>query len=135
MRPLARCALLLVAVLATACTTAAPSAETRPTETAGVAAPPVRATDTAPTALGAAPVPAAVQTAPPAPRTVRLGLMYSSSDAGLLVALEKGYFQEQAIEVELEQFNAAAQLLPALSAAQIDVGATAVTPGYLNAFA
>ena len=82
-----------------------------------------------------APSPAAAPIVPPAPATVRLGLMYSASDAGLLIALERGYYREQGIEVELEQFGAAAQMLGPLGAAQIDAGGTAITPGFLNAFA
>jgi NitT/TauT family transport system substrate-binding protein len=92
------------------------------------------ASGSAPAATAAAPV-AVTPTAAPAPATVRLGLMYSASDAGLLVALERGYYRELGLNVELEQFGAAAQMLGPLGAAQIDTGGTAITPGYLNAFA
>jgi len=88
-----------------------------------------------PAASSAPTPPLAAPTAVPAPVPVRVGLMFSASDAGVLIALEQGHFQEQGLQVELEGFGAAAQMLGALGAAQIDVGGTAVTPGYLNAFA
>jgi NitT/TauT family transport system substrate-binding protein len=61
--------------------------------------------------------------------------MNSASDAGFFVAEERGHFREQGLSVEFVTFGAAAQMLGPLGAAQIDAGGTALTPGYLNAFA
>ncbi len=118
---------LVVAALAVACTAGPAPAGERTAPSGGAAG------AAAPTADAVRGVPP--PTAPPAPATVRLGLMYSASDAGILLALERGHFREQALEIEAESFNSAAQMLAPLGAAQLDAGGTAMTPGYLNAFA
>src|SRR5581483_5529861 len=125
-------ALALGAVVA--CAPAAPSAT--PGASSPVASP---AAASAPAAAGQPPAqpsaaPAA-PTAPPAPASLQLGVMNSASDAGFFVAEERGHFREQGLNVELVTFTAAAQMLGPLGAAQIDAGGTALTPGYLNAFA
>jgi NitT/TauT family transport system substrate-binding protein len=66
---------------------------------------------------------------------VKVGLAYTASDAGLLIAMERGHYREQALDVEFEKIESAANLLPPLGAAQVDVGGNALTPGYLNAWA
>jgi len=85
-------------------------------------------------AVAQAPAAAAAPTAP-APANIRLALMGLASDAGLLIAQERGHFREQSLQVEPVQISSAAEMLPLLGAAQVDVGGTALTPGYLNAYA
>ncbi|HZS02521.1 MAG TPA: ABC transporter substrate-binding protein [Chloroflexota bacterium] len=78
----------------------------------------------------------AATTAPSAPSTtVRVGLMYSASDAGLMIAAERGYLQEQSLEMEPQRVGSAAEMLPLVAGAQVEVGGTTLTPGYLNAYA
>ncbi|HLH27000.1 MAG TPA: ABC transporter substrate-binding protein [Chloroflexota bacterium] len=119
--------LLGVALLALACATPA----------APVPAP---AATSAPGAGGAAAAasaaPAAVATAPPALARVRLGtLSPSSSDAGWLIAQERGYFQEQRIALDTTPFTTAAEMVPPLGAGQLDAGGGAPSAGLFNAVA
>jgi NitT/TauT family transport system substrate-binding protein len=109
-----------VAALLAACTpAAAPSSAPPPAATAPQAAPP-----------------AAAPTAPAAPDRVRLGtLSPSSSDAGWVIALDKGYFQEQRLEVETTVFNSAADMIAPLSVGQLDAGGGAISAGLFNAIA
>jgi NitT/TauT family transport system substrate-binding protein len=59
----------------------------------------------------------------------------SASDAGWLIALDKGYFQEQRIELETTSFNTAAEMTPPLGAGQLEVGGGAPSAGLFNAVA
>ena len=120
---------LVLALAGLAGCTPAPSAPAAATPGAA------RTTSPSPPALGGPGGAPAAATAPPAPADVRVGVMFSASDAGVFLALERGYFHEQALQVELENFTSAAQMLGPLGAGQIDAGGTAVTPGYLNAVA
>ncbi len=53
---------------------------------------------------------------------VRLGSMTSVSDSGLLIAREKGYFQEQNLDVEYVQFASGNDMVAPLGTGQLDVG-------------
>src|SRR6266545_5532067 len=53
---------------------------------------------------------------------VMMGELGSASDSGLFIALEKGYFAEQGIEVERTRFNTAADMVAPLGTGQLDVG-------------
>src|SRR3981081_4786752 len=80
---------------------------------------------------------AAAQTAKLAPLdpppTVRVGTVNQASDAGLYVALEKGYFAELGLKVELVTFTNAATMIAPLGGGQLDVGGGAVSAGLWNA--
>ncbi len=67
--------------------------------------------------------------------TVNLGEVGSASDAGLYIAIEKGYFKEQGIEIERTRFNTAAEMVAPLGTGQLDVGAGAPSAGLMNAIA
>src|SRR5215207_8810271 len=56
------------------------------------------------------------------PVTVRAGVVGSTSDAGIYISMEKGYFREQGIEVELSMFQAAQQMISLLGTGQLDIG-------------
>jgi NitT/TauT family transport system substrate-binding protein len=128
-----RLALAVIAAGLTACAPAAPGAPVA--SPAAAPAAPERPSSAGPApaeAAGAAPpAPATV----PAPAAVKVGLAYTASDAGLLIALDRGHYQEQNLQVDFEKIESAANLLPPLGAAQVDVGGNALTPGYLNAWA
>jgi NitT/TauT family transport system substrate-binding protein len=103
------------------------------------APPPAAAAAPAPSA---APAPAAAASAqrpldPPLspPVTVRVGVVGATSDAGLYIAQERGYFREQGIEIDLGQFQAAQQMVPLLATGQLDVGGGGTSAGLLNAVA
>src|SRR6266567_372258 len=55
---------------------------------------------------------------------VRVGILKLTSSAPIFIGVEKGFFQEQGVDVELTFFQAAAPIATALAAGQIHVGAT-----------
>ncbi|MSP98155.1 MAG: hypothetical protein EXR29_13260 [Betaproteobacteria bacterium] len=67
---------------------------------------------------------------------VRAGALGISADGPVYIAIEKGYFREQGIEVKLENFAGGAQAMAPLSAGQLDVTpSSGITPALFNAFA
>jgi NitT/TauT family transport system substrate-binding protein len=87
-------------------------------------------------ALANAASPAAAQTAPLNPRVaIKLGAIGAVSDAGIFIAQEKGYFTDEALDVELVSFKAAPQIFPAIATGEVQVSGSAVTPALFNAFA
>ncbi len=81
--------------------------------------------------------PAAEQAASPseslAPAKVKVGNVGGISDAALFIANDKGFFQEQALDVEFKSFTSAADMVPFLGTGDLDVGAGAPSAGLLNA--
>src|SRR5215218_9480579 len=96
---------------------------TPPQPTAPVTAP----TSTAATAPAAEPAPARA--------TVRHGDIRIASAAGIYLAVERGYFAEQGLDVRLETFASAVEQIPALANSQIEIGIGAVSAGLFNAVA
>jgi ABC-type nitrate/sulfonate/bicarbonate transport system substrate-binding protein len=66
---------------------------------------------------------------------VRAGDLRLPSDAYTYMGIEKGYFQEQGIEVALEQFDTAARMIAPMGAGQLDVGRGTNSAGLFNAIA
>ncbi|MBI4322026.1 MAG: ABC transporter substrate-binding protein [Chloroflexi bacterium] len=86
----------------------------------------------------AAEKPAAKVAMPPplSPRVkVLVGDLQTSSDGPIYIALEKGFFREQGLDVELSTFDASGKMIPALSAGQIDIANSGTTVSLFNAFA
>ena len=63
---------------------------------------------------------------------VKLGALRFTSHAGAFVALEKGYFTDEGLEVELIFFQAAAPMAVAIASGDIDYGVTAISGGLIN---
>ncbi len=87
------------------------------------------------TACGPAAGPAASPSASLTPAKVKVGNVGGISDAALFIAKDKGFFQEQALEVEFQTFNSAATMVPFLGTGQLDVAAGSPSAGLLNAIA
>lgn len=68
------------------------------------------------------------------PTKVSVAVLYLTSDAGIFVALERGYFAEQNLEVELSRTTSLADATALLATNKLDVGTGGFTPGLLNAF-
>jgi NitT/TauT family transport system substrate-binding protein len=66
-------------------------------------------------------------------RTVHVGTVNQASDAGLYVAIEKGYFAELGLKVDLVTFTNAATMVAPLGGGELDVGGGAVSAGLWNA--
>jgi len=88
-----------------------------------------------PAASGAA-KPAASASAKPAASgltKVSLGLLYSVSDSGILIAQERGYFKDQGLEVDMTRFNTLVDMVGPVGAGQLDIAAGAPAAGLYNA--
>ncbi|HZS00380.1 MAG TPA: ABC transporter substrate-binding protein [Chloroflexota bacterium] len=132
------CAILLAACAGAGAPAAQPAAPA-PAQPGGAAAPTASSAAlpaaAAPTAASAA-APAAAQPAPLAPPvTVRIGVLPNISDSGTYIALERGYFQEEGINLELVPFDSAGPQVAPLGAGQLDVGGGSTSAGLYNAIA
>jgi NitT/TauT family transport system substrate-binding protein len=131
------------AVLLAACAGGSSSAPAKPAAPAAAAPSGAAAPASAPTAASAAPPPAAAQVAPAAskpaplspPVTVRIGVLPNISDSGTYIALERGYFQEEGINLELVPFTSAGPQVAPLGAGQLEVGGGSTSAGLYNAIA
>lgn len=64
---------------------------------------------------------------------VRVGVVGALADAGIFIALERGYFREQGLDVTLVPFDNVGAMIPAMSTRQIEVGGGSTAPGLFNA--
>ena len=62
-------------------------------------------------------------------------MLSQTSDAGLFIANDKGYFREQGFEIQSLLFQNAQQMVSPLGAGQLDVGGGATSASLLNAVA
>ena len=108
------------------------------------AAPPPAPTAARPAAAAAkpaaSPVPTSAAVAPTAAKvspiaaTVRAGAVYALTDSPVLLALERGYFQEVGITLELQQYDTVVNMIPLLSAGHLDLASGgASSAGFSNA--
>lgn len=97
----------------------------------GPAGPPNGALPLHPTLAHAQPLPG------PAPQAVRVrgAAVESIGNAGLYVALDKGYFVEQGLEVDLGRYPATDAYLAALATGELDFGTTDINAGLFNIMA
>ncbi len=121
--PIAR-ATSLLAALALLVAGCAPAAAPLPAPTS-----PPRPAATPPAA------PASPQARAAAPTAVQIATLRAASDAGLFIALEKGYFAEQGLDAQFAEISLGSDIAAMLAAGQIQVGGSAITAGLLNAAA
>lgn len=68
--------------------------------------------------------------------TVKVGTVRgSSADAAVFIAMDKGFFRDEGVKVDLQQFNTGAQYVAPLGAGQLDVGSGGISAGLFNAVA
>ncbi len=80
--------------------------------------------------------PAAVSaTAVPERAAIKIGVTPLLTVSGLYVALDRGYFAEQGIDVAMENITDPTTMVPSLATGQIDVGNGAMSAGLWNALA
>ena len=96
---------------------------------------PVVAAPTSGASASSAPSPAApaALAAGREPTTVHMGVLAILAEAGMYVALEKGYFQEEGLTADFIVFDTGAKAIPALATAQVDASGGAFSPGFVNA--
>lgn len=64
---------------------------------------------------------------------VKVGMKQVVSDAGILIGMAKGYYKDLGIKIEPVQFNSGQEMINALAAGQLDVGAAVTASGLFNA--
>ena len=67
------------------------------------------------------------------PAAVKVASAGIASDIGFFLALKKGYFRDEGLDVELTQLANAPQMIGPLGRGQLDVGAGTVAAGLYNA--
>ncbi|GAV25147.1 putative aliphatic sulfonates-binding protein [Carboxydothermus islandicus] len=65
--------------------------------------------------------------------TVTVGLKKVVSDAGILIGMARGYYQELGIKIEPVQFNSGQEMINQLAAKGLDVGCTVTSAALFNA--
>jgi ABC-type nitrate/sulfonate/bicarbonate transport system substrate-binding protein len=67
------------------------------------------------------------------PLAMSVGLLRALSDAGMFIALDNGYFQEQGLNVDVITFGLPPDIMPAVMTGQIQAAGLSHTPGMFNA--
>lgn len=67
-----------------------------------------------------------------APVKVSLGMLRLTSSAPLFIAMDKGYFKDEGIEIDPQWFDAAQPIAVATASSKVNVGATGITAGLYN---
>src|SRR3954466_7511215 len=62
----------------------------------------------------------------------KVGVLRLSSSAPVFIALDKGYFREAGLDIELKFFDAAQPIAVATATGDVEVGVTAFTAGLYN---
>jgi NitT/TauT family transport system substrate-binding protein len=100
------------------------------------AAPASAALDAAPASLASAnPAPAEAippSAAPPQLQPVRLGIVATSSEVGIHLANERGYFAEQGLAPDFTRFDSATFAVAPLGSGELDAAAGAVSAALFN---
>lgn len=116
----------IAALLATACATPAYA----PSATVVPAAP-----TSAAVAQVATAAPRAEPTATPAPRKLRVAVITNVTAAPLLVALERGYFAQSGLDLELVSLGGGAEMTAPLSTGEVDAAIGGSSASLFNALA
>jgi NitT/TauT family transport system substrate-binding protein len=67
---------------------------------------------------------------------VKVGLLMINADAGIFVALEKGFFRDQGLSVEITYFSSSGgPQMAALTTGELDAGSGSISPGIYNSAA
>jgi len=125
--------LVVVLTLTAALAACTPAAAPTPTPTKAPAA--------AATVPAAAPTKAAEPTKPPPPPatatpkpvTLKFGTTGAINYAGIYLGMEKGFFKEQGIDIELVEFRTSSDSIPALATGQLDLISTPLGASILAA--
>jgi NitT/TauT family transport system substrate-binding protein len=67
------------------------------------------------------------------PAKVIVGTIGSASDVGFFLALERGYFKDEGLDVKLEFLGSAVKMIPALATGDIHVASGGIGAGLINA--
>lgn len=67
------------------------------------------------------------------PAKVSVSILYITADVGVFTGIEKGYFKEQGLEIDLQRMTSGADAIALLATDKLDVGSGSATPGLYNA--
>jgi NitT/TauT family transport system substrate-binding protein len=129
---------MLGVLLATACAPAAQPAASGAAQPAAAAKPAAAPAQPAAAAPTSAPAPtAAAQRVEPLSPPVKLmvGVLQSTVEGSIYLALERGYFREEGLDIELVPFRTSADMIAPLASGELDVGNGGVNAGLFNAIA
>lgn len=65
-------------------------------------------------------------------KKVSVGILKLTSSAPLFIGIEKGFFKQQGVDLEIQWFDAAQPIAVATASNKVDVGATGITAGLYN---
>lgn len=63
---------------------------------------------------------------------VSVGLLFINADGGMFIAQERGYFEEEGLDVTFDRFRSGADIVSLLATGRMDVGSGSITPGMYN---
>ncbi|HEY7061936.1 MAG TPA: ABC transporter substrate-binding protein [Chloroflexota bacterium] len=66
---------------------------------------------------------------------MRVGHTPNGANAGIYIALARGYFEDEGLDLSLEPFDTGERIVPALATGQVDVSAAPIGAGLFNAIA
>jgi NitT/TauT family transport system substrate-binding protein len=124
--------LAVVVILLALLAGCAPVASTANNPEPAPSGPPRSVPANTPGAAAALAEPAVAQPLSP-PLKLRLSMIGLSGEAGLYLAQERGYFQDEGLDVEFVPFRSAAEALPALATGELQIGSGAPDPSVFNA--
>ncbi len=129
--------LAMLLTLVTALAACTPAAAPTPTPTKAPAAAPTQAAVTKPPEAtkppAQTPTAPAAATATPKAATIKLGTAQAVSDAAVFIAMEKGYFKEQGITLELSPLRSLNEGTAPLATGQLDAMVGSLSAGLLAA--
>jgi len=99
---------------------------------ASTGSPPAAAKAAVP-AVPSAPAAAPTAASPPRTETVKYAASTSVSSAGAFIGLERGYYREVGLELEIVPFSSAAEMIQPIAASQVDVANADTGAGIFNA--
>ncbi len=67
--------------------------------------------------------------------TVKIATSYNITSAGLVTAMERGFFKEEGLELDVEYSISGAAMVGPLAAGELDIGVGGVSAGLFNALA
>jgi NitT/TauT family transport system substrate-binding protein len=67
------------------------------------------------------------------PVTMKVGMLPAMANAVVYVGIERGYFREEGLEVEVVTLGSGSELLPAMAAGHLDAGTSSPGAGLFNA--
>lgn len=127
---LASLALVMLACAPAATPTAAPTKAPAAAPTAAAqATKPAATATTAPAATATRPAPSPTM----APTTLKFAYVEVLSNAPVFIAMERGYFKEQGITIELVPVQSTGTAFPTMGTGQLDFTVTSLGPALMNA--